>query len=107
VSILPDPRVDRNHQEKRRAKRDGATQVRNSGRGFRKGDAVWRGYLVDYKHNAKSFSLNLKAWSKHAKDAWNEEHKIPMIKVIFEDDTQLAIVPWDVIVELESYREVE
>jgi hypothetical protein len=51
--------------------------------------------------------LNLKAWSKHAKDAWNEEHKIPMIKVIFEDDTQLAIVPWDVIVELESYREVE
>ena len=107
MSILPDPRIDRNHQEKRRAKMDKATPVRNSGRGFRKGDAVWKNYLIDYKHNAKSFSLNIKGWAKHTKDAWNDDHKIPMIKVIFEDNTQVASIPWDTLVELEELREME
>lgn len=91
-----------NHREKRQAKKDGATPVRNSGRGFRKGDAVWRDYLVDYKHNAKSFSLSLKNWKKHSTDAWNDSHKTAMIKVIFEDGTELAIIPWDVLDYLEK-----
>jgi hypothetical protein len=91
-----------NHREKRQAKKDGATVVTNSGRGFRKGDAVWRNYLMDYKHNAKTFSLSLKNWRKHSIDAWNEGHKIPMIKVIFEDGTELAIIPWDVLEFLEK-----
>ena len=91
-----------NHREKRQAKMDGATPVRNSGRGFHKGDAVWRDYLVDYKHNAKTFTLTNKSWAKHAKDAWNEGHKIPMIKVIFEDGTEVAMVPWDTLVALEE-----
>jgi hypothetical protein len=95
-----------NHREKRQAKKDGATPVRNSGRGFRKGDATWRNYLIDYKHNAKSFSLNLKGWQKHSIDAWNEGHKIPMIKVIFEDKTELAIIPWDVLEYLEKKNEL-
>lgn len=96
-----------NHREKRQAKMDGATPVRNSGRGFRKGDAVWNDYLVDYKHNAKTFTLTAKNWAKHAKDAWNEDHRIPMVKVIFEDGTEVAMIPWDTLVELEErYREL-
>jgi hypothetical protein len=91
-----------NYREKRQARKDGATPVPNSGRGFRKGDAVWRTYLVDYKHNAKSFTLTSKAWAKHGRDAWNDSHKDPMIKVIFEDGTEIAIVSWDCLVALEQ-----
>lgn len=94
-----------NHREKRQAKMDGAVPVRNSGRGFRKGDAVWRDYLVDYKHNAKTFTLSNKAWAKHAKDAWNENHRIPMIKIIFEDGTELAVIPWDTLKALETIED--
>lgn len=91
-----------NHREKRQAKMDGATPVKNSGRGFKKGDAVWKNYLVDYKHNAKSFTLTNKAWAKHAKDAWNDNHRTPMIKVIFEDGTEVAMIPWDMLKALED-----
>lgn len=86
--------------EKREAKLDGAKSVVNSGRGFRKGDATWRGYLVDYKHNAKSFTLKKNAWDKHAKDAWNEGHYSPLIKVVYEDGTAIAILDWNVFEQL-------
>jgi hypothetical protein len=93
--------MNNNHREKREAKKDGAKPVRNSGRGFRKGDATWREFLIDYKHNAKSFTLTLKAWRKHATDAWNEDHRIPCIKVVYEDGTEVGIVPWDTVRMLE------
>lgn len=91
-----------NRKEQRQAKKDGAKVVSNSGRGFVKGDAMWKDYLVDYKHNAKTFTLSNVNWQKHAADSWKEDHRIPMVKVIFEDGTELAIIPWDMLVKLEE-----
>ena len=36
--------------ENQEAKRDKAKPVKNSGRGFRKGDATFHRFLLDYKH---------------------------------------------------------
>lgn len=80
--------------EKREAKRDGATLVPNSGRGALKGDAVLGRFLIDYKHYTGSFSITMKNWKKHAKDAWNSNRRHPLIKVVLNDDTELAIVDW-------------
>lgn len=89
--------------ERREAKRDGAVPVKNSGRGFKKGDAVQDGeWLVDYKHNELSFTLKSTAWAKHSKDAWNDGQFKPLIKVIFGDGRMVAILDWDDFVELKS-----
>lgn len=89
--------------EKREAALDGAKLVKNSGRGFRKGDAVLDGtWLIDYKHNEFSFTLKSTAWSKHCKDAWNDGHYSPAIKVIFGDRRMVAIIDWDEFVELKN-----
>jgi len=82
--------------ERREAKLDQARPVKNSGRGERKGDAVLNNqFLIDYKHNAKSFVLSKKNWDKHAKDAWNDGHYEPLIKVIFDDNSAVAIIEWN------------
>lgn len=87
--------------EKRETKRDGAKPVKNSGRGFRKGDAVLDGnWLIDYKHNESSFTLKSSAWSKHSQDAWNEGHLNPAIKVVFGNGRMVAIIDWDDFIEL-------
>lgn len=90
--------------ERRETKLDGATAVSNSGRGFHKGDAILDGWLVDYKHIEKSFTLKKENWDKHAKDAWNEGHLNPLIKVIFGDEAvEVAIIDWN---ELQQMREI-
>lgn len=81
--------------EKREAMRDGASLVPNSGRGKLKGDAVDGEYLVDYKHNERSFTLNVDAWLKHSRDAWNEIQGEPLIKVIFGDGTRVVMISED------------
>ena len=82
--------------EKREAALDGAKLVKNSGRGFKKGDAVLDGnWLIDYKHNDRSFTLKSSAWSKHCRDAWNDGQYNPAIKVVFGDGRMVAIVDWD------------
>lgn len=90
--------------EKREAKMDGAKLVKNSGRGEAKGDATLDlgtfSFLVDYKHYAKSFTLNPKSWGKMVKDAWNSQQREPLIKVCFEDGHQVAIVDWNLFKEL-------
>lgn len=89
--------------ERREAKRDGAVPVKNSGRGFKKGDSVQDGeWLVDYKHNEFTFTLKATAWAKHSKDAWNDGHYKPLIKVIFGDGRMVAIVDWDDFLELKE-----
>lgn len=91
---------DYNHMEKKEAKKDGAQLVPNSGRGKLKGDAMLPGYLIDYKFNSKSFTLNLAAWEKHSKDAWKQGHRDPMIIIKFGNDRKVAIIDYDVIKEL-------
>lgn len=82
-------------QEKREARMDGATLVPNSGRGFRKGDAVLDDWLIDYKHNNVTFSITVKNWRKHKKDAWNDGRKEPVYKVVLEDDVKVAVIDWE------------
>ena len=97
-------RPDYNAQEKKEAKRDGAVLVKNSGRGYEKGDAKldvgeWR-FLLDYKHYEKTFSCSRTAWAKLRNDAWNSDHRSPLIKVQYGDGIELAIVEWDVFTQL-------
>lgn len=91
--------ADINKREKREAKRDGAQLVKNSGRGFQKGDAKTDRFLIDYKFNEKSFSLTLKNWIKLQQQAWKEGQRLPIISVVFDERTKLAIVPWEIIEE--------
>jgi hypothetical protein len=96
--------INYNRLEKREAKKDGATLVSNSGRGNAKGDAKWDDYLFDYKFNKKSFSLSLKNWLKHKKDAWEDNHREPIIKIIFEDQTKLVIIDYEIFKEMRDGR---
>jgi hypothetical protein len=91
--------------ERREAKIDGAKLVPNSGRGYKKGDAVLDGWLIDYKHNASSFTLTRDNWKKHSKDAWNDGHYEPLIKVVFSDNSSVAIIDWDAFIQLKEAGE--
>lgn len=88
--------------EKQEIKRDKAKAVKNSGRGIKKGDAVYHKFLLDYKHNAKTFTLSHEAWLKMRKDAWKSNYLFPCISVVLGDnsETKVAIIEWDVFVEL-------
>jgi hypothetical protein len=90
--------------ERREAKLDGATLVKNSGRGEAKGDAKLTlgpfNFLLDYKHYQKTFSLTQKAWHKLRKDAWNSSHRDPLIKLVWDDGTAVAVVEWDLFEEI-------
>jgi hypothetical protein len=57
--------------EKSEIKRDGAKAQKNSGRGkIQKGDATYRGFVIDYKEYPKGFTLNLDNWAKICTDAF-------------------------------------
>ena len=86
---------DINKLEKSEAKKDGAQLVPNSGRGSQKGDAKFPEYLIDYKFNTKSFSLTHDNWEKLRKQAWYENHREPLVSVVFTDGPKVAIIDWD------------
>jgi hypothetical protein len=88
--------------EKEEIKRDRAKAVKNSGRGLKKGDASLYKFLVDYKHNSKTFTLTLDSWNKMRKDAWNSNYKYPCISVVLGEnsETKVAVIDWDVFVQL-------
>lgn len=96
-----------NLEEKREAKLDGARLVSNSGRGYHKGDALMDEFMVDYKHNAKSFTLTLKAWKKLIKDAWGEDRRSPCIKIVYEDGSKVACIEWDWFLDYLRLKEEE
>lgn len=88
--------------EKEEIKKDKAKAIKNSGRGFKKGDASLFRFLVDYKHNGKSFTLSHKNWLKMKKDSWNSNYKYPCISVVLgvDSETKVAIIDWEVFKEL-------
>lgn len=91
--------------EKSEAKRDGAVLQKNSGRGTKKGDAIWLfRYIVDYKEVSKSFTVNKKVWAKACTDAIHEGlSKYPLIKIILgegNNKVRLALVEESHIKEL-------
>jgi len=95
--------------EKEEAKRDSAAQVKNSGRGFRKGDATMNQFVIDYKHNGSTFTLTREAWIKMRKDSWRSNYKYPCISVVFGEnsDTKVAIIDWEVFKDLIKDSEYE
>ena len=88
--------------EKEEIKRDGAKGVKNSGRGMAKGDAKLGSFLIDYKHNEKTFTLTRAAWRKMRQDAWNSQYRHPCISVVLgeDSDTKVAIIEWALFREL-------
>jgi hypothetical protein len=61
------------------------------------------------KHNAKTFTLTLKAWTKMRKDAFNANYKYPCISVVFGEnsETKVAIIDWEVFQDLVKGSEYE
>ncbi len=85
--------------EKSEAKRLGAKQHKNSGRGTQKGDASWKNFCVDFKEVSKSFTLNAEVWAKATTDAI-KNHKDPMILVVLGEGTKkvrLAITELEIL----------
>lgn len=88
--------------EKEEIKKDGAKAVKNSGRGYQKGDAKFHQFLLDYKHNGSSFTLSRTSWIKMRKDAWRSNYMYPCISVVLgeDSDVKVAIIDWQVFKEL-------
>ena len=89
--------------EIREAKMDGATPIKNSGRGMMKGDAVLGRFLLDYKDYTNSFSISLSNLHKHARDAWKSDRKVPAQVVTINPKAgssdramKVAVIPWNV-----------
>ena len=92
--------------ERGEAKRIGATQHKNSGRGNKKGDATWNNYVVDFKEYSKSFSLSQEVWAKAVTDCMKvDKTKSPAIIVVLGEGSRkvrLAVIELD---ELERLTE--
>ncbi len=97
--------------ERGEAKRDGAKQQKNSGRGqYQKGDAKWEGFLVDYKESSKSFSINLDVWSKICTDTFKVDRNLnPALKLIIgnNDKIRLAVIEWSTLEDILNRRKNE
>lgn len=85
--------------ERGEAKRIGAKQHKNSGRGMKKGDATWRNYVVDFKEYSRSFSITQEVWSKVVTDCMKvDRSKSPAIIVVLGEGShkiRLAVVELD------------
>lgn len=86
------------------SKRDGARLQPNSGRGpIAKGDAIWCGYVVDYKEYGKTFGLSKSMWSKVCTDTFavGLEYN-PALKVVLgsKNKVRLAVIEWEHFKEL-------
>lgn len=91
--------------ERSEAKRDGAKQQKNSGRGdYQKGDALWNGFVVDYKETAKSVTVSKDMWAKVCTDAFKVSRAYyPVLKLVIGEDnnkTRLAVIEWSLLEQL-------
>ena len=91
--------------ERSEAKRDGAKQQKNSGRGdYQKGDALWDDFVVDYKEYSSSISISQKIWAKVCTDTFKvSRDKYPALKLILGKDnnkTRLAVIEWSLFEQL-------
>ena len=91
--------------ERSEAKRDGAKQQKNSGRGnYQKGDAQWRDFVVDYKEYKKSISISQSIWAKICTDTFKvSRDKYPVLKLILgsaSSKTRLAVIEWALLEQL-------
>lgn len=91
--------------ERSEAKRDGAKQQKNSGRGdYQKGDAVWNKFVVDYKESKKSVALSKEMWAKVCTDTFKVSRSMhPVLKLIIGEGnskTRLAVIEWSLLEQL-------
>lgn len=91
--------------ERGEAKRDGAKQQKNSGRGdYQKGDAQWKNFVVDYKEYEKTISVSQSMWAKICTDTFKvSRDKHPVLKIILGSDkskTRLAVIEWSLLEQL-------
>ena len=96
--------------ERSEAKRDGAKQQKNSGRGnYLKGDALWQGFVVDYKESAKSVVVSKEMWAKICTDTFKVSRSYyPVLKLVIGEDskTRLAVIEWSLLEQLvEKWKE--
>jgi hypothetical protein len=80
--------------ERSESKRIGAKQVKNSGRGTKKGDATWQNFTVDFKEYPKGFTVNQDNWAKAVTDAMKNKNDPAIVVVLGEGNhkTRLAII---------------
>jgi hypothetical protein len=91
--------------ERSEAKRDGAKQQKNSGRGdYQKGDAIWKGFVVDYKETGKSVAVSKDMWAKVCTDTFKVSRAFhPVLKLVIGEDnskTRLAVIEWSLLEQL-------
>lgn len=91
--------------ERSEAKRDGAKQHKNSGRGkYQKGDSTWNGFVVDYKEYSKSISISEEIWAKICTDTFKVSRSAhPLLKLILGEGprkTRLAVIEWSLLEQL-------
>lgn len=90
--------------ERSEAKRDGAKQQKNSGRGdYQKGDALWDIFVVDYKESLKSITVSEDMWSKICTDTFRvDRSRHPLLKLILGDKNKvrLAVLEWSMLEDL-------
>jgi len=88
--------------ERSESKRLNAKQHKNSGRNTKKGDASWKGFTVDFKESAKSFTLNADVWAKAVTDAIKNNSDPALVVVLGEGNKKirLAIIEVDVLDQL-------
>lgn len=97
--------------ERSEAKRDGAKQQKNSGRGdYQKGDALWNGFVVDYKETGKSVTVSKEMWAKICTDTFKVSRSFhPVLKLVIGEGNskaRLAVIEWSLLEQLvESWKE--
>ena len=77
-----------------------AKAIKNSGRGYVKGDSFFDRFTVDIKEFSKSFSLTRAVWSKICTDAVKNRGTDPMLLVVLDGQTRLAVIELAVLEEL-------
>jgi hypothetical protein len=93
--------------EKSEGKRIGAKLHKNSGRGTKKGDASWNGFVIDFKEVGKSFTLNKDVWAKAVTDALRSNADPAIVVVLGESGikTRLAIIEMSLLEQILKERD--
>jgi len=93
--------------ERSESKRIGARQQKNSGRGIRKGDAIWRNFTVDFKEYPKGITINQKVWAKAVTDAMKNRNDPAIFIILGEGNTKvrLAVIEVNMLEQLTEEKE--
>jgi hypothetical protein len=88
--------------ERGETKRLNAKSVKNSGRGQKKGDAIFKNFTVDFKEYPKGFTVNQDNWGKASTDAIKNGNDPAIVVILGEGNkkTRLAIIELSILEQL-------